>query len=195
MSQVDLSRTSNRGYEPGKPFWYRSLWLVVEALTLLNPMFVPYGLKVRILRAFGAKIGVGVVIKPSIHVKYPWFLTVGDHVWLGERAWIDNFALVTIGANACISQSAYLCTGNHDWTDPGMGLVVKPITVGRGAWVGAFAKIGPGVAVGEEAIVTLGSVLLKDAEPRGIYAGNPAQKTRERTIRDDSETSPRHASR
>jgi putative colanic acid biosynthesis acetyltransferase WcaF len=91
---------------------------------------------------------------------------------------------VRIGANACISQGAYLCTGNHDWSDPGMGLVVKPITVEDGAWVGAFAKIGPGVTVGEEAIVTLGSVLLKDAEPRGIYTGNPAVRVRERTIRD-----------
>jgi putative colanic acid biosynthesis acetyltransferase WcaF len=157
---------------------------VVEAITLLNPVFVPYGLKARILRAFGAKIGRNVIIKPGIHVKYPWFLEVGDNVWLGERAWIDNFVPVVIGANACVSQGAYLCTGNHDWSDPGMGLIVKPITVEDGAWVGAFARIGPGVTVGREAIVTLGSVLLKDAAPRGIYQGNPATKIRVRTIRD-----------
>jgi putative colanic acid biosynthesis acetyltransferase WcaF len=175
---------SNRGYDPGKPFWYRSLWLVIEALTLLNPVFIPYSLKARILRAFGASIGYGVIIKPGIHIKYPWHLTVGDNVWLGERAWIDNFVPVIIGDNACVSQGAYLCTGNHDWSDPGMGLVVKPITVERGAWVGAFARVGPGVTVGEEAVVSLGSVLLKDAEPRGIYQGNPAVRVRERTIRD-----------
>lgn len=184
MAKVDLSLTSNRGYDPGKPLWYRTLWLLVEAVTLLNPVFVPYGLKARILRAFGARIGRNVVIKPGLHVKYPWFLAVGNNAWLGERAWIDNFVPVTIGANACVSQGAYLCTGNHDWADPGMGLVVKPITVGDGAWVGAFARIGPGVTVGEEAIVTLGSVLLKDAEPGGIYTGNPAQKVRERSVRD-----------
>lgn len=184
MGRVDLSLTSNRGYDPGRPFWYRSLWLVVEALTLLNPIFVPYGLKARILRAFGAKIGRNVIIKPNLHVKYPWHLTVGDNVWLGEHSWIDNMAPVTIGDNVCISQGAYLCTGNHDWSDPGMGLVVKPITVEPGAWIGAFARVGPGVTVGEEAVVTLGSVLLSDAEPRGVYQGNPAKKIRERTIRD-----------
>jgi putative colanic acid biosynthesis acetyltransferase WcaF len=184
MGRVNLSLTSNRGYDPGRPYWYRSLWLVVEALTLLNPVFVPYGLKARILRVFGARIGQGVIIKPGLHVKYPWFLTVGNNAWLGERAWIDNFVPVTIGANACVSQGAYLCTGNHDWADPGMGLVVKPIAVEEGAWVGAFARVGPGVTVGREAIITLGAVLLKDAEPRGIYAGNPAQKVRERTIRE-----------
>src|SRR4051794_22368804 len=104
MTRVDLSRTSNRGYDPQRPFWFRSLWLIVEALTLLNPIFVPYGLKARILRRFGAKIGLNVIIKPGVHVKYPWFLSVGNNCWLGERAWIDNFVPITIEANACISQ-------------------------------------------------------------------------------------------
>ncbi len=184
MGRIQLSLTSQRGYQAGRPFWFRSLWLVVEAVTLLNPVFVPYGLKARILRRFGATIGRNVIIKPSIHIKYPWHLAVGDDVWLGERIWIDNFVPVTIGDDACISQGAYLCTGNHDWADPGMGLVVRPIAVERGAWVGAFARVGPGVTVGEEAIVTLGSVLLRDAAPRGVYRGNPAEWVRERTIRD-----------
>jgi putative colanic acid biosynthesis acetyltransferase WcaF len=65
-----------------------------------------------------------------------------------------------------------------------MGLVVKPITVEDGAWVAAFAKVGPGITIGEEAVVTLGAVLLKNAEPRGIYAGNPASKVAERHVRD-----------
>ena len=184
MTSVNLALTSNRGYDPGRPFWYRALWLVVEALTLLNPVFVPYGLKARVLRSFGATIGANVIIKPGIHVKYPWCLSVGDNAWLGERAWIDNFVSVDIGANACVSQGAYLCTGNHDWSDPGMGLIVKPTRIEEGAWIGAFARVGPGVTVGREAIVTLGSVLLKDAEPHAVYQGNPAVKIRERTLRD-----------
>lgn len=184
MPRVDLSFNSNRDYAPGKPFWYRSLWLLVEAMALLNPIFVPFGLKCRILRAFGAQIGENVFIKPNLHVKHPWRLTVGDNVWLGERAWIDNLVPVIIGSNVCISQGAYLCTGNHDWSDPGMGMTAKPIVIGDGAWVGAFAKVGPGITVGAEAIVTMGSVLLKDAEPRGIYQGNPAVRIRTRTIRD-----------
>ncbi len=184
-NRVDLSLSDNRGYDPGRPFWYRTVWLLVEAATLLNPVFVSYGLKARVLRAFGAAIGRNVIIKPGIHIKYPWHLSVGDNVWLGERAWIDNFVAVTIGDNSCLSQGAYLCTGNHDWSDPGMGLVVRPITIEQGAWVGAFARIGPGVTVGDEAIVALGSVLLADAAPLGVYRGNPAVWIRERTIRDD----------
>jgi putative colanic acid biosynthesis acetyltransferase WcaF len=137
-----------------------------------------------VLRRFGARVGRGVLIKPNVHIKYPWHLEVGDNVWIGERAWIDNFVSVRIGSSAVVSQGAYLCTGNHDWSDPGMGLMVKPITIEQGAWVGAFSRIAPGVTVGMNAIITLGSVLLKDAQPNGIYTGNPAMLVGERTIRD-----------
>jgi putative colanic acid biosynthesis acetyltransferase WcaF len=181
---LDLSKTSRRGYRPGRSYAYRALWLVVEALVMLNPVVTPYGLKRWVLRRFGGRVGRGVLIKPNVHVKYPWHLEVGDNVWIGERAWIDNFVSVRIGSNAVVSQGAYLCTGNHDWSDPGMGLMVKPITIEQGAWVGAFARIAPGVTVGANAVVTLGSVLLRDAQPQGIYTGNPATLVGERTIRD-----------
>lgn len=172
---VDLSKTSRRGYRPGRSYAYRALWLIVEALVMLNPVVTPYGLKRWVLRRFGARVGQGVLIKPNVHVKYPWHLEVGDNVWIGERAWIYNFVRVQIGANAVVSQGAYLCTGNHDWSDPGMGLMVKPITVEQGAWVGAFARLGPGVTVGVNAIVS---------RPNGIYTGNPATLVGERAIRD-----------
>lgn len=180
---VDLSQTSRRGYHPGRSYAYRALWLLVEALVMLNPIATPYSLKRWVLQRFGARIGRRVLIKPGVHVKYPWHLEIGDHAWIGERVWIDNFVSVRIGANAVVSQGAYLCTGNHDWSDPGMGLVVSPITIEDGAWIGAFSRIAPGVTVGHEAIVTLGSVLLHDAEPRGVYTGNPAIRVRWRTMR------------
>lgn len=181
---VDLSQSSRRGYHPGRPYTYRALWLVVEALILLNPVVTSYPLKRWLLRRFGARVASGVLIKPNVHVKYPWHLEIGQNAWIGERAWIDNFVKVRIGANAVLSQGAYLCTGNHDWSDPGMGLVVKQIAVEDGAWVGAFAKIAPGVTVGREAVVTLGSVLLEDAQAGGVYCGNPAVRVRDRTVRD-----------
>lgn len=180
---VDLSRSSTAGFDPGRSFPTRALWVILEALVLLNPAVTSYGLKRWLLRRFGARIGKGVVIKPGVHVKYPWRLSVGDHSWLGERCWIDNFVEVSIGSNACISQGAYLCTGNHDWSDPAMTRFVRPVTVGDGAWVGAFTRVAPGVTVGANAVVTLGSVLLNDAGADAIYSGNPAVRVRERTLR------------
>jgi len=184
VGRVNLTGTNNRGYTPGRPFLVRAVWLLVEALIFLNPAVTSYGLKTRLLRVFGADVGAGLIIKPNVHIKYPWHLKIGENVWLGERSWIDNFVLVRIGDNACVSQGAYLCTGNHDYKDPGMGLVVQPITIESGAWIGAFARVGPGVTVAEESILTLGAVMTRDTEPRGIYAGNPAELVRFRTVRD-----------
>jgi putative colanic acid biosynthesis acetyltransferase WcaF len=89
--RVDLTQTSRRGYHPGRSYAYRALWLVAEALILLNPIVTPYSLKRWILRRFGARIGTGVLIKPNVHIKYPWHLEIGDNAWIGERSWIDNF--------------------------------------------------------------------------------------------------------
>ena len=64
------------------------------------------GFKCSLLRLFGARIGKGVYAKPGLRVKFPWYLSIGDDCWLGEDAWIDNLAPVTIGSSVCISQGA-----------------------------------------------------------------------------------------
>ena len=181
---VDLTLTTNRDYVPGRRFVVRALWVVVEALFLLNPVVTSYRLKRTVLRLFGAHIGAGVILKPGVHVKYPWRLRVGDNCWLGERCWIDNMEDVALGDNVVVSQGAYLCSGNHDWSDPGMGLTPQPIVVEDGAWIGAFARVAPGRRIAEQSILVLGAVALKDTEPRGIYAGNPADLVRRRALRD-----------
>jgi putative colanic acid biosynthesis acetyltransferase WcaF len=158
--------------------------MLCEALVIANPIVTSYRFKRFVLRLFGAQVGQHLVIKPGVHVKYPWRLRLGEHCWIGERAWIDNMEDVSIGSNVVISQGAYVCTGNHDWSDPGMGLTPQPVVIEDGAWVGAFARIGPGRRVAEESILSLGAVLLSDTQPQGIYAGNPAEFVRWRAIRD-----------
>lgn len=144
---VDLSTFNNSWYNPGRGFLIRTLWHFVNALFLQCPLNPSSKLKIIILRMFGAKIGEGVVLKPSINVKYPWNLVIGNYSWIGENAWLDSLAPITIGSNCCISQGVYFCTGNHDWTDPAFGLIVKPIIIEDGAWVGARATVLPGVTV------------------------------------------------
>jgi putative colanic acid biosynthesis acetyltransferase WcaF len=136
-----------------------------------------------ILRIFGAKLGKGVNIKPGVKIKMPWRLEVGDYSWVGEDVWIDNMAPVTIGNHCCLSQSVYLCTGSHDWQAPGFDLITGPITICDKAWLGAKSMIGPGVTVGEGAVLTLGSVATKDLQPWWIHRGNPAVPFKERKIR------------
>lgn len=179
---VDLARTHPGSYRPGRPFLVRALWLVVEAIFFLNPVVTSYRLKAALLRLFGGSVGEGLVIKPGVHVKYPWRLTIGDHCWLGERAWVDNMEDVTLGSNVVLSQGSYLCTGNHDWSDPAMPLAPRPIVVEDGAWVGAFARVAPGRTLGAGSVLALGAVALADTEPWGVYAGNPAELVDRRVL-------------
>lgn len=180
---VDLSRFNNSWYSPGRGVLVRSVWFLVNSLFLRNPLNPFSELKVILLRAFGAKIGAGVVLKPGLNIKYPWHVEISDHSWIGENVWLDSIAPISIGRNACLSQGSYVGTGNHDWGDPAFGLVADKVVIENGAWVGAWAVIGPGVRVGAHSVVTMGAVVTKDTEAFGIYSGNPATFVRHRKIR------------
>ena len=127
-----------------------------------------------LLRVFGANIGRGVNVKPGLVVKFPWRLRVGEHSWIGERVWIDNLAQVEIGNHVCVSQGAYFCTGSHDWSLQRFDLITKPITVLDQSWISAGTILGPGVVVGEGAVLALGSTTYGDLDAWCIYSGNPA---------------------
>ena len=186
--KVDLRRFSTNeglslGDNKGRPFLTRALWMFVNAIVFRNSFLPAYGLKAFLLRRFGARIGEDVVFKPGIHINRPWNLTVGDHCWIGEAAWLDCSSELRIGSHVVISQGVFLCCGMHDWQDPGMGSVIAPITVEDGVWIAAFARVAGNVTIGQEAVIALGSVIFTDCEVRGTYRGNPAQKIGVRRIR------------
>ena len=89
------------------------------------------------LKIFGAKIGSGVILKPGINIKYPWHLKIGDNCWIGENVWIDNLSQVTIKSDVCLSQGAMLLCGNHNYKRATFDLVLEPIIIESGAWLGA----------------------------------------------------------
>jgi putative colanic acid biosynthesis acetyltransferase WcaF len=179
---VRLDRFDNSWYRPGRSRLVCALWFFCGLPLLRCPLLPSSAVRRWLLRRFGASIGRGVVIKPGVRIKFPWRLKIADHAWVGEDAWIDNLADVHIGANACVSQGAYLCTGNHDWSDPFFALRVQPIMIGDGAWVGARAVVCPGVTLAECSIVTAGSVATKSVPPFEIYGGNPAAFLRKRAV-------------
>jgi len=181
MNKVDLSAYNNDHFRPGS-IWKRAIWLVLSAVIFESSIFPFTGLKAGLLRAFGAKIGRGVVVKIKVSIKYPWFLEIGDHSWIGEGVWIDNLTLVSIGKNVCLSQGAMLLTGNHDYSSATFDLREAPITIEEGAWIGAKAIVCPGITVKSHAVLAVGSVATTHLDAYTVYAGNPAVAKRQRTI-------------
>lgn len=179
--RTDLRRYNNDWYQPG-PRWKIALWFVINALFLNSYLLIPNGIKIRLLSWFGAKIGSQVVIKPGVNIKYPWLLSIGSNVWIGERVWIDNLAAVVIGDNVCLSQGAMLLTGNHDYRQPTFDLIVKPITLEEGVWIGAKSVVCPGVQARSHAVLAVGSVATQDMIDYTIYQGNPAVAVRNRQL-------------
>lgn len=182
MNKVKLATFDGSDFDKGAGFLKITLWYFVNSI-FVRASWNPFmGIKVWILRLFGAKIGKRLVIKNNVIIKFPWKLTIGDDCWLGENCWIDNLDNVVIGNNVCISQGALLLTGNHNYTIENMPYRNAPIIIEDGAWIGAKTVVCPGVKVNNNAILTVGSIATKNLDANGIYQGNPAMKIRERKI-------------
>jgi putative colanic acid biosynthesis acetyltransferase WcaF len=180
--KTDLSAFNNDWYKPGKNLIIRNSWYLINLCFFRSP-FPYYGPKRFLLRLFGAKVGQGLIIKPHVSIKFPWRLEIGNHVWIGEEVWIDNLAKVTLKSNSCVSQGALLLCGNHNYRKSTFDLLVGEITLEQGAWAGAKTVICPGVRMGENSLLTVGSVATASLESNWIYQGNPAKKLKERILR------------
>ncbi|MBW4550088.1 MAG: WcaF family extracellular polysaccharide biosynthesis acetyltransferase [Aphanocapsa sp. GSE-SYN-MK-11-07L] len=177
---MQLNEFTVGDYTPGASLLKQMLWFF-GGDPIVRSRFVPFSsFKVWLLRRFGAEIGQQVRFKTGVKIKFPWRLTIGDYCWIGEDAWFDNIAPIMLEENVCISQSVYLCTGNHDWFDPNFKLMAAPIHIEAGSWIAARACVGAGVTIGKGAVLCLGSVTGRSLEPMTIYAGNPAVPIKKR---------------
>src|SRR5919199_3372446 len=172
--RTDLSRFNNSWYNPG-PKWKVLLWFLANSVFLNSYLPIPVAIKIAVLKLFGAQVGTGVMIKPSVNIKYPWLLRIGNYVWIGEQVWIDNLSQVVLGNNVCLSQGAMLLTGNHNYSVPTFDLNTRPITIEDGVWIGAKSIVCPGVRCESHAVLAVNSVATHSLSAYGIYQGNPAE--------------------
>ena len=163
------------GFDRGASRFKEISWHAVKCCFFMTSWPLPSALRAALLRLFGAKVCAHVVIRSRVNISFPWRLTIGDDVWLGEEVLILSLAPVAIESDVCVSQRAFLCTGSHDFRSEGFDLMTKGITVRSGSWIAAQVFIGPGVEIGEGSMISAGSVVTEGVPPRVVARGNPAQ--------------------
>lgn len=156
-----LAAFSGAGYDKGRNVLWQIAWMAVSGL-LTSRWWCPLGVRIGVLRAFGAQIGEGVLIRHNVRIHWPWKLTVGDNSWIGESVWILNLEQVTIGHDVCVSQAVLLCTGSHDRRSPTFEFDNGPIFIGDGAWLAARVTVLRGVSIGTRSIVGATALVTRD---------------------------------
>ena len=178
---LDLATNRSARKYTRKEMALRVLWMAGQYLVRLSPRPF-FGWRRFVLRAFGAQIGPHVNVYNSTRIYMPWNLTAGAWAAIGEDVLVYNLGPVTVGERATISHRAHLCAGTHDYRRPDLPLLKPPVEIGPQAWVCADAFVGPGVTVGEGAIVGAAAVATRDVPPWTIVAGNPAQEVKRRVL-------------
>ena len=159
----------------------RVAWNVALLFFRLSPRPF-FGFRRWLLRLFGAKVGEQVNVYASATVYMPWNLEIGDWSSVGEHVFIYNLGKVEVGKRVTISLRSHLCAGDHDYRRTDMPLLKPPITVEDDAWICADAFVGPGVRIGEGAVVGARAVATKNIDPWSIVAGNPARLVKKREL-------------
>lgn len=177
MNTVNIDVFANRAarkYRPREQLG-RILWSLCRPLFYLSPRPC-FGWRRWLLRCFGARVGKGVHIYPSVRIYLPWELQIDDWSAIGDDALIYNLGRVRLGKSVTISYRAHVCAGSHDFSDPTLPLIRPPVTIEDQAWVGTDAFVGPGVTVGTRAIIGARAVVTQDVPQDWVVAGNPARQ-------------------
>ena len=161
------------------PILVQIWWIVRDTLFRMSPQ-VFYGWRNFLLRLFGAKIGRKVQIRSTTRVTYPWKLTIGDYVWVGDDCVFYTLGEIVLGSHVAIAHDVYFCTGLHDYTRLDFPIGQKPVHIEDEVWIPNDVFIGPGVTVHRGAIIGARSTVLSDMPEGMICYGNPAKPVKPR---------------
>lgn len=137
-----------------------------------------------VLRAFGAKVGRGARVYGSVSIWMPQHLELGENALIGPGVRLYNQGHIRIGAWTVVSQRAHICASSHDISDPHFQLLLRPVVIGDRCWVAAEAFVGPGVTMGDRAVLAARGALFGKAAADSVYTGNPAYFMKARQMRE-----------
>lgn len=164
----------------GRSPYFVQLWWFVQATLFRGSPQVCYGFRRWLLRMFGAQVGRGSIIRPSVTVTYPWKVKIGAYSHIGDDVVLYSYGDITIGNSVVVSQKSYLCAGTHDFLSEAFELQSFPIVIEDQVWLAADVFVAPGITVGQGTVVGARSSVFSNLPEFMICTGSPAKPVRSR---------------
>ena len=164
----------------GRNALFVQFWWIVQSLLVKPLPQACYPLRRIILRAFGARIGKKVLIRPGVEITFPWKVSIGDYSWIGDDVTLYSLGPITIGRHTVISQHSYVCAADHDYALESFPIRQRPVHVGNEVWVASHCWIGPDVTLGDGAVIGARSTVTRDMPPGMVCVGSPCKAVRAR---------------
>jgi putative colanic acid biosynthesis acetyltransferase WcaF len=164
----------------GRTAIFVQFWWLVQALIVKPMPQICYPIRRLLLRAFGAKIGPGVKIRPGVEITYPWKVAIGENTWIGDDVTLYSLGMITIGANSVISQQSYICAADHDYSQVSFPIRERPVDIGDQVWIAGGVWVGPGVKIADGVVVGARSTVTKDLPAAMICVGSPCRPLKRR---------------
>ena len=142
-------------------------WLVQETLFRWSPQWA-YGFRNWLAKIFGARIGRGVLLRPSCKITYPWKVSIGEFSWIGDNVTLYSLGDIQIGKNTIVSQNSYICAATHDYTKSTFDILDLPVKIGNSVWLASDVFIAPGITICDTTIISLRSTVTKDIRESGV---------------------------
>ena len=156
-------------------------WLVQASLFAWSPQFA-YGWRRALLRFFGAQVGPGVLLRPSVRITYPWKVVIKEHTWIGDDVVLYSLGDIHIGRHAVVSQGSYVCAADHDYHEADFPIRARPVRIDDQVWVGTRVFVGPGVHIGQAAVVGACSTVFANLPPAMVCLGSPCRPVKPRQM-------------
>ncbi|KQC32389.1 acyl transferase [Nonlabens sp. YIK11] len=154
-------------------------WLVQSTLFACSPQFM-YGWRRFLLRAFGAKIGRNVIVRPTARFQFPWKISIGHNSWIGDEVNLYSLGKIEIGDDVVISQRSYICTGTHDPFKHTFDISSHKIIIEDQCWLATDVFVAPGVTIGRGTVIGARSSVFKNLPSGKVCMGSPAVVIKDR---------------
>jgi putative colanic acid biosynthesis acetyltransferase WcaF len=182
MNQVRLNEFDKSNLQRGRGKLTEVAWWLVKVAVVQSKFPWPSIVRKTLLIAFGAKIGKGFYCRPELSVHFPWKLSIGDNVWLGDRTTLHNIFPLVIESNVAFGHEVFVTSGSHDIEDSRFAYRNAPVHIESSVFLGSRCVVQAGVRISEGSAIAAGAVVTRDTKSWTLYGGVPAKPLRGRNL-------------